>query len=661
MKVEEATSNDDEIDADQLQALHESVLQHIDRIQTRKATHFALMSWNTWCGQRNQNPPDDRFIPHFHKLCGQPLNKIDELMAIFVEEIRCRDGQEYLEDSIKGLAHGLQRYIRCYCQYYEKPTIMFMKNYLQFPTFMTALKKRCELARGKKRQAPAKGITRIQEEAFWENGVFGIDSAQALSDTVYFYTVKIFGITSAASLRFLNPEDFTFASDQYGDYVEFNKDFAAGEMEEPVSIYNYAIEIPDTGKLRHYSNPNNPRTFANILSLYMEIVNLVPRGENFGFFLSPNRGMQFKNVAIGKNMLQKKFKMIMKSAGIHGNFTNQALVQCYQPLLQQNGYKVRKNVCFTIQEHVDICRLLDAPVGEVHTAKLEVAISQHVNRNSFGLRPISSIGIKDMDLSFLPTMSETGDFPLYKGLQKIIQGNNFIKSGSHIVQGNALSKPAAAQIVQAVPHQYHLVQVSTFRKDKPKPSATTSAFEDSTDEEIGNIEDLVNIAVKQEPIDYEIDAGSDDSSFLPILDELNNTGDASKANSIPATVPNASKSLKSNDTGKRQQEAPAEKAPAAKKQKSNEVIKHTAAIEYTLTSDTAKNIFKQEINVTDDDQNSFSFSGTSKVGKTASDLDINLGDYLPDNCMIRPEDIDLKRIVLPDGGKLLFKVKYTVP
>jgi hypothetical protein len=47
------------------------------------------------------------------------------------------------------------------------------------------------------------------------------------------------------------------------------------------------------------------------------------------------------------------------------------------------------------------------------------------------------------------------------------------------------------------------------------------------------------------------------------------------------------------------------------------------------------------------------------MGKSVGDLDINLGDYLPENCTIKPGDINIKRMILSDGGKMVIKLKYT--
>lgn len=627
----------------QQQVLQDQILSLLDRNQTRKATCFSLMSWKCWASQRNSSPPDDKTIPDFHDVCHLTIEEMDELLAVYVTEIKCRDGQEYLEDSIRGLCHGLQRFLRCFCQYYSKPQIMIMKNYSQFPKFMQAFRKRLKFCKGKKRQAPAKGITKVQEESLWNNGVFGIDSAQALSDTIFFYTVKIFGITAGASLRFVKPENFTFSSDQFGDYVELDKSYADDDLEEPISNYNFAIEIPQTGALRHYANPSNPRTYYNLLNLYMELIKLVPRTEFFGFFLAPQRGMQFKSVSIGRNMLQKKFGMIMRSAGIPGTFTTQALVQSFQPLLLQHGYKVRKSRLYTIVEHIDICRILDPPSGTVDTKKLEMAITKHLLEKGL---------IGPTDLANLPSSIVASDIPLCASLRKIVTGNNHIQN-----------QPASLTINMSnnnKPHQFHLIPVSMTsllpqnQLDITKSSSTV--IEDSTDEELEDIEHLMSIAIKQEPLEYEIEnTGSEESSFIPPFlhnPELNEKeAGLETVNVIPKTE--ASKRPVDEETN--------ETTESKKPKLSVESETREAKIEYTLTNDAEKKVFKQEINVTDDGLNTFSFSGTSKAGKTSSDLDINLGDYLPENCTIKPEDINLKRIVLPDGGKLELNIKYTLP
>ena len=627
------------------QALQQKVLELLDRIQTRKTTNFAVVTWNTWASQRNEKPPDDKIMADFHDTCGEPIPIIDEKMAIYISEIRCRDGQEYQKDSLKGLSHGLQRYMRCYNMYYSKPQVMIMKNYVDFPKFMKALTNCIKLSCSKKKRNSAKGISKKQEESLWDSGIFGIESARALSDTVYFYFVKIFGITSSAALRYVSLEDIMFSSDQYGDYLEFNKDTAFSQLLEPISNYNHALETGDTGKLRHYANPANPRTFYNIINFYYELVSLVDVTRvdinAFGFFLTPGKDLHFKPAAIGKNNLQKKFGHIMRLAGVQGVFTNQALVQSYHPLLAQHGYKARRTERFTIDEHLDICRILDPPSGRLNTTELEMALS---------MNPMDQQSLIARQQLLAPKL--TKDLPVYNSIRKIIQSN----------------KQIPPTLLMGQPrHQIHLipVTVNTFLPQCPQialPQLSNSSALPVSTSIIGNqLETLVNMAIKQEPIDIE-PPDEQESSFLSQVRELEKADTRShNSKAMKSLVASCSNAQKESTTLKRAPETVGEVVIPNKKPKATDVTSHIAKIVYVVTNDPDKKIFKQEISVFEDDQNNFSFSGTNKVGKMASDLDINLGDYLPENCTIKAEDIDIKRLVLGDGGKLVFNIKYSVP
>lgn len=39
---------------------------------------------------------------------------------------------------------------------------------------------------------------------------------------------------------------------------------------------------------------------------------------------------------------------------------------------------------------------------------------------------------------------------------------------------------------------------------------------------------------------------------------------------------------------------------------------------------------------------------------------INLGDFLPKDAIIRPQNMICKRVLSPDGGKIIFDLKYEI-
>lgn len=66
-----------------------------------------------------------------------------------------------------------------------------------------------------------------------------------------------------------------------------------------------------------------------------------------------------------------------------------------------------------------------------------------------------------------------------------------------------------------------------------------------------------------------------------------------------------------------------------------------------------------EMTFTDNDgDRMFSIFSSAKDGETREEPTVNMGDYLPKDICIRPEDISITRILNPEGGKVKINFKY---
>ncbi|XP_052766459.1 uncharacterized protein LOC128207533 [Mya arenaria] len=841
------------------------ILKTFPKFMTRKATKTAVLAYNFWAETHNG------VYPEIMEVCGYPPEKMDPIFAIFVKEVNSRTGADYQEDSLKGCIFGIQRFHKAYCDYFNiHHTYMTGKASSGFDQFNQAYYDR--LAKMKNvqsvRNETPKGITRSQEEQLWQKGIFGIDSAKAISDTMYFYLMKVFGLTSASCLRYIKAEHFTLSSDEYGDYVELDKTFASDREDMRFSYsYNTALEIVHTDKLRHYANRSNPRTFYNILSLYLNLIKEIPENDKSGFLLQAKHGLEFRHMAYGVNNLQKKLSLIMKAAGIEGYFTANSIVQ-------SSNYK-RKQRPENMEELLDVCRILDPPPGVVSTEVMEKAIERHLHRSQIldgiqGKQQVSGI------ISSLRRITNNEKEDLKTKLQRIIDSNSqnkdtFPKPGStaslesissalsdlpnahqkstvqsltslpsiqsqltqpvsamqlashttmrHIVPNVPLT-PTLVQSTTGGPVTLLLIPASTSFSGQPGPLPTAALIPagatctltspttvvNSANAMINPAKDLMNskkgtvkvksasanlyprlyptskknmandnttpslglhaVSIKKEPYDPEEnlsnknknnDSTKGTTSFqtldchnhdikkgntfenvglvYPLVSEpmkrpLEAVGKRSNYESMKKKIKPAAPKEKeliqtslhtfSDDTKQKMLESaePPQSSPEneIKQQRSdlhdvdesntemNECLNiesksenvdkkekreyegelqkpmldkeaivtkcnegaypykptHSARIEYSLSNDYTKQICKQDMVIVDDGDNNFNFSGMCKIGKTSCDLDINLGDYLPENSVIRPGDINLKRMITSDGGKFVISLKYSL-
>ena len=107
----------------------------------------------------------------------------------------------------------------------------------------------------------------------------------------------------------------------------------------------------------------------------------------------------------------------------------------------------------------------------------------------------------------------------------------------------------------------------------------------------------------------------------------------------------------SNNEGKYKTDKKAKSKPSESQNKAEVVLS------FSKNSETG--MLKQEVSVVDNDQEIFTSSSSYKTGRSVPDFDLSLGDFLPENCVIRPSDIQFKRIATTDGGKIVMNVTYS--
>lgn len=730
IKVFEDTASWKETDSDtfptsnlQSHPMDKIVLDMIDKYHTRRATQWALFCWNTWRLQQTEEFPDKPLIPYFVEMCKEPIDKLDDILAVFIVGCRNKEGEEYSPDTLRGVLFGLQRFLKTYCRNIKTTPVSFIKNEFQFPKYCQALKKKLEnLVETGVTRKNAQGITHDQEEYLWNRGIFGCTSAEVLSNTVFFYIVKIFGIVSSNALRTMKTNTFIFGENDLGKYVELDTDFA-NELDiynATSCCHNLALLATSTAtKLRHYCNENNPRTFYNILKYYVEIVKLVDSAEKCLFF-KPKRDMMFSHQAIGRNQLQRKFCKMMNSAQFQGYFTTQALVQSCLDSLQVKGFMVRKKQTFFPHHQLEISKHLDPPAGIIRTLDVKTqtkAVLQLVKAN-MGIPVQQTKSVLDVNqLQYVYQLNQPAqpntllnvnqvqsqineavkldrmdiDSVLHAGLSPSLSASyastvsvltNQLTAANNPIPNKMLAistilpssnhTTSTASVAMKAGDEISECETEAFPMFLSKADNDNSLNEPQDDSEVTNDYEFENIIIKQEPTDYEgecfqssessnhdmnvtynqVKYANESEIHLKRKIETNQHDDKSPRKTARSkTDVQSNHGLKNSHIGKKKHTDLIE---------ANESVTYNAEIEYSFNNDLAKKITKQEISLKEEDQTMFCFTGTSKMGRSMGDLDINLGDYLPDNCTIKPGDIDLKRMILPDGGKMVIKLKYTL-
>ena len=147
--------------------------------------------------------------------------RIKELMAQFVQEARRKNGNEYPPGSLTNIVAAVQRYLR----ENGRPEVSFLDD--KNPTYDLLRKsldaKLKELTRKgvgcqKKQTQP---ITPQMEQVLWEKNIFSRQTGEGLTNVVFWYSCKMFGLRAADEHRQLEVSQFTIGTDHTGKYLRF--------------------------------------------------------------------------------------------------------------------------------------------------------------------------------------------------------------------------------------------------------------------------------------------------------------------------------------------------------------------------------------------------------------------------------------------------------
>lgn len=247
-----------EVDEEEIQALIESQ----ENRNTKKNTRWSYNIFESWRRERNaQCQGPELLIPEIETMDAVQLNFY---LGRFIRRVRRKDGKEYPAKTLYYISCGILRYLR--------DREIHDKNFLdaadpRFAGFRKILdsKKKDALSRGvggKRKQADP--ILPEDEAVIWEKGIFGMNNAETLQYTVFFYCCKLFGLRGHDEHHSLECNQFLLGEDNRGKFIDFTgrstKTFKGGLSHK--ELHNKQI--------RHYCQPGKSTTPPPVLFRFYE-------------------------------------------------------------------------------------------------------------------------------------------------------------------------------------------------------------------------------------------------------------------------------------------------------------------------------------------------------------------------------------------------------
>ncbi|GFO49835.1 hypothetical protein PoB_007634000 [Plakobranchus ocellatus] len=148
-------------------------------------------------------------------------------------------------------------------------------------------------------------ISSKQEELLWNRKILNLDSSSGLIQAVIFYLIKSCGVYQGKDLRQLKTEHITFGEDATGKFVSI--DFKS-------VVYRGKI-------VRHYDDPNNPRSLYKLLKTYMRYL-----ANEGAFLVRPISSIKdyicYSPWPLGVSIIEHMVQTLMQEAGQGSRYGN---------------------------------------------------------------------------------------------------------------------------------------------------------------------------------------------------------------------------------------------------------------------------------------------------------------------------------------------------
>ena len=355
--------------------IHDAIEKRVPA-NTKKSTGWGYSVWLEWCKARNID----------QNILTMDEKKLNEVMARFVHEVRRKDGNEYPPSSLICIVSAVQRYLR----ENGRPAVCFYddKN-STYDMLRKSLDAKLKLLTSKgigSQPKQAQPISPEMENKLWQKKIFSRETGEALTNIVFWYSSKMFGLRAADEHRELEVSQFSIATDENGKFIRFLgrtcKNWQGG-------LHQRNIKPKD---LKIYAKPElGERCAVSIFQYYLDLIPSVGR-----FYRRPLTGSpaRYSAQVIGKNKLSLIVRKFCDKAGFKGTYTNHSgKVTCAtelfnnnideQLIMKQTGHRsqdaVRKYKRPSVQHDIQVSDILQPPVPKKFATSESQKILQKEN------------------------------------------------------------------------------------------------------------------------------------------------------------------------------------------------------------------------------------------------------------------------------------------
>ena len=271
--------------------------------KTKSVTEWGIKIWNEWAAARagSTENPEDRVGPET-SLLQMPVKDFAYWLGKFILEIRKRDGHEYPPKSLYALVCCFKRHFELSGVHDINPLSPGNAVFGDFRITLDAEMKRLHASGLGVRTKQAEPILPDEEAILWAKGLFGTHNAQVITNTVYFYNCKVFGLRSIDEHRNLLREQFSKKVDEksrvYLEYVDYgNKTMRGGLKHMKV----------EPKVLRQYEDVSDPDHC--VVNIFVTYLLYAPRDVDYFYCRAlPDDGSgipRFGKQPVGRNKLAK--------------------------------------------------------------------------------------------------------------------------------------------------------------------------------------------------------------------------------------------------------------------------------------------------------------------------------------------------------------------
>ncbi|XP_066296655.1 uncharacterized protein [Branchiostoma lanceolatum] len=258
---------------------------------TKRMNRWAVRVLNSWADRRNRETSasssgqDLKPVPT--NWASMTVEQLDHWLSQFVSEVRRDDGQYYPYNTLYLMLTGVNRYLRNDCD--RKDVNILAKDDARFLQLRQAMEtqKKLLIERGVGLQDKRRHDTELFphgiEARLWESKVFSLEKDLSISYAVFYYTSKLFGVSSGEEHHSLVAEQFSVGCDHMGRYVAFNR---LGKKNKTTKVY--AI-------------PSDPYCPVLLYEVYLGYI--PPNGPLYRRLQRDPEGRMFFGPPVGKNSL----------------------------------------------------------------------------------------------------------------------------------------------------------------------------------------------------------------------------------------------------------------------------------------------------------------------------------------------------------------------